>query len=170
MDSITLPAMRALSEALLTSKTLTTGALYDITWQLDKYKAGKLYDTVKAEGNLLLNAGRDTLYTLMMGTGGTPFNSANSQVWVGNGTTPADATQTGLLGSSTYSKGMEAGFPAVQSGAARFKARFLEAEANFAWKEFGVSNGTVMLNRKVQDIGTKTLEDEWVFTIEIRFQ
>lgn len=147
-----------------------TGALYEIRWTVEKYRQGELYETLDFTANLLLNAGRDLLYQLLTGTGGTPFNAANSLVWVGNGTTPADATQTGLTGSSSLSKGMEAGFPAVVNGALRFKARFLEPQANFAWKEFGVSNGTVMLNRKTQDIGTKTSEDEWVFTVEIRFQ
>lgn len=155
------------------SETLTpsaaTGALYEVKWTVEKYRDGQLYDTILQEGNLLLNAGRDLLYQLLTGAGGIPFNAANSKVYVGNGTTVADATQTGLVGSSTFNKGMESGFPAVVNGGLRYKARFLEAEANFAWKEFGISNGTVMLNRKVQDIGTKTSDDEWVFTVEIRF-
>lgn len=146
----------------------STGALYEIFWQVDKYRDGKLVDTIQDAGNLLLNSGRDLLYQLLTGTGGTPFNSSNSVVYVGNGTTPADATQTGLTGSSTFSKGMETGFPTVVNGELRFKARFQEPEANFAWKEFGVSNGVVMLNRKTQDIGTKTSDDEWVFTVAIK--
>lgn len=148
----------------------STGALYEIFWQVEKYHEGRLYETLGASGNLLLNTGRDLLYQLMTGTGGTPFNATNSKVWVGNGTTPPDASQTGLVGSSTFSKSMEAGFPTVVNGELRFKARMAEPEANFAWKEFGVSNGSVMLNRKTQDIGTKTSDDEWVFTVAIKLQ
>lgn len=149
---------------------LAPGALYEIGWRVDKYRDGTLYESRESSGNLLLNTGRELLYQLMTGTGGTPFNNTNSLVWVGNGTTPADATQTGLTGSSTFSKHMETGFPTVVNGELRFKARFGEPEANFAWKEFGVSNGTVMLNRKTQDIGTKTSDDEWVFTVAIKIQ
>lgn len=152
----------------MTEKHDATGALYEIYWKVEKYRNGKLYSTQEDAGNLLLNSGRDLLYQLMTGTGGTPFNNGNSLVYVGNGTTPADATQTGLTGGSTFSKGMETGFPTVVNGELRFKARFLEPEANFAWKEFGVSNGVVMLNRKTQDIGTKTSDDEWVFTVAVR--
>lgn len=151
------------------SNTSAQGALYEIRWTVEKFRNGELIETVQDEGNLLLNAGRDLIYQLISGAGGTPFDAANSVIWVGNGTTPADPAQTGMVGGTTYSKAMEAGFPTVVNGALRFKARFLENQANFAWNEFGVSNGTVMLNRKVQAIGTKTSEDEWVFTVEIRF-
>jgi hypothetical protein len=67
---------------------------------------------------------------------------------------------------------------ATSSGArqALFQSKFTSSEGNFAWKEWGIWNDPVssdvngdfdtgiMLNRKVQALGTKTSAAVWTFT------
>lgn len=159
---------------------------YQIRFQIEKTRVGEQtpYDTVKLDGNLLLNGGRDLLNNLLTGTGSpVALGSANALVHVGDSAVTASAPQTELQGTGTYNdtvgtphkwkKGMEPGFPQIitATGVIRYKARFLSDEANFTWQEFGVSNGATLFNRRVASpaIGTKTIEDEWVFSVEISF-
>ena len=57
------------------------------------------------------------------------------------------------------------------STSAFLKSIFESAEANFAWNEWGIFNGTVatsrILNRKVDYVGTKQAGETWTFTINI---
>ncbi|GAA5500453.1 hypothetical protein Dxin01_00174 [Deinococcus xinjiangensis] len=169
---------------------------YQIKWTVEKYSTGGLaipsltelegdlkpYERVEIDSNMMLNQGRDLLNNMLMGSGSpTPLSAANALVHVGNSSLAEAKTQTELQAAGVYNdtsgtpmkwkKGMESGFPQVVNGAIRYKARFLSAEANFAWNEFGVSNGTLLFNRKVASpsIGTKTVEDEWVFSVELNF-
>lgn len=168
---------------------------YEIKWTLSKYDASETEglsldeldalqpkETVEIDGNMMLNAGRDILNALLMGTGNpTPMSASTALIYVGDSSVGESKLQTDLQATGTYNdtvgtphkwkKPMESGFPQVVNGAVRYKARFLSAEANFAWNEFGVSNGVTLFNRKVASpsIGTKTTEDEWVFSVEINF-
>lgn len=167
---------------------------YEIKWTLSKYDATESAglsdaeleqltprEVIEIDGNMMLNQGRDLLNALLMGTGGTAMTAALALVHVGDSSQSELKTQTDLQATGTYNdssgtphkwkKPMESGFPQVVNGAIRYKARFLSAEANFAWNEFGVSNGTLLFNRKVANpsIGTKTTEDEWVFSVELNF-
>ena len=169
---------------------------YRITSTISKYTAGEVrgatfeelltfcrpHDEVVIEGNLMLNQGRDLLNSLLMGTGTpTPLSAANALICVGDSTVTEVRTQTELQATGSYNdttnvphkwrKPMESGFPQVVNGALRYKARFISQEANHAWNEFGVSNGGLLFNRKVASpsIGTKTTEDEWVFSVELSF-
>lgn len=168
---------------------------YEIKWQIRKYAANEVQDltldeldnvtpkeVIDIEGNIMLNQGRDLINNLLMGVGNpTPLSAANALIHVGDSTAAESKTQTDLQATGTYNdtsgtphkwkKPMEAGFPQVVNGAIRYKARFVSAEANFQWNEFGVSNGTTLFNRKVASpsIGTKTTEDEWVFSVELNF-
>lgn len=150
---------------------------YTIKWQIEKTRVGEQtpYQVLDITGNAMLSQGRDLLNALLTGAGGAvALSAAAALIHVGDSTVAVVSGQTELQGTGTYNdtvgaphkwkKGMEAGFPAVISGAIRYKARFLSAEANFAWNEFGVSNGTTLFNRKVANpsIGTKTTEDELI--------
>lgn len=160
---------------------------YEIKWTLRKYDAAQTagltdaelesvtpLETLYIDGNLMLNQGRDLINGLLMGTGGIAMSTATALIHVGDSSVSEVKTQTDLQGAGTYNdttgtphkwkKPMESGFPQVVNGAIRYKARFLSAEANFAWNEFGVSNGTALFNRKVASpsIGTKTTEDELI--------
>lgn len=149
---------------------------YKIRWIAEKYQVRDAlgvptedliyvpkYDEVVVDGNRLLNQGRDMLNQMLIGQGTpTPLSAQTALVHVGDGGQVGEAaTQTDLQGTGAYNdlagqphkwkKGMEPGFPQiiVASGVVRFKSRFLSEEANFTWSEFGVSNGTILFNRKI---------------------
>jgi hypothetical protein len=147
-------------------------------WQIKKYKndedfkADKPYEILEFDGNLLLNEGINTIWTLVCGGSATAFNNANSYIGVGDSTTAASATQTGLQGTNKAYKGMDTGYPTYGSNQqAVWRATFGSTEGNFAWNEITVANGnsdTAMnLNRKVQSMGTKASGSTWQVTLTI---
>ena len=103
---------------------------------------------------------------------GTPFNSANARLGVGNGDTAFSTAQTDLTGSSKVRKGMDAGYPVVSPPTVTFRSTFAPNEANFAWQEWGIFNsatGGVMLNRVVESNGTKQSNQTWILEVDITF-
>ena len=138
----------------------------------EKDRAGETpYETIKGEGNLLLDEGVDELFTIIGSSGGTKYDNGNARIGVGNSNAAAVKTQTALQGGSTVFKGMESSFPTV--GASQkivFKATFTSGEGNFAWEEWTVDNGASAnknLNRNVVALGTKVSGTTWVFTVEL---
>jgi hypothetical protein len=148
---------------------------YDGDWtaeQIEAGLAGKPYEVIEGEGNLLVNAGVANLLNALIGTAITAFSNANARIGVGDSSTAAANTQTDLQASTNkLRKGMDATFPSL-SGAApwimTFKSTFITSEANFAWNEWGIFNAasgaTSMLNRKVESMGTKSSGQTWVHT------
>lgn len=103
----------------------------------------------------LLNLGRDIIADrLIDGNTYDPFDNSNAEIGVGTDDTAFAASQTGLT--SAVSKGMEATYPQRSANVLTFRSVFSTSEANQAWEEWGVNNGTQYLNRKVEDLGTKT--------------
>lgn len=103
---------------------------------------------------------------------GTPFNSANARIGVGNGNTAFSASQTDLVGTSKVRKAMDANYPIITPPVVTFKSTFQPSEANFAWHEWGIFNaatGGVMLNRVVESNGTKQSNQTWVLEVAITF-
>ena len=155
--------------------------------EMDAGLAGKPYETIERQGNLLLNAGISALWGDLIGNGTatagqslTFFNNAQSQIGVGDSTTAAAATQVDLQAASNkLRKAMDATYPLHTDGtnSISYRSTFATADANFAWQEWGVFNGTVvatssttasrMLNRKVESLGTKTSAASWQFTVTI---
>jgi hypothetical protein len=147
---------------------------------LRKY-VGDPEEIIEIQGNLLLNAGiqrmEDNLIAVPAST--AVFDNTHSRIGVGNSTTAEAATQTDLqaaAGSSNRQfKLQNASFP-VRPGSngnqsVDWRSDFTSGEANFAWQEWGIDNGTAnsttvsapMLNRKVQSLGTKTT-GTWTMT------
>jgi hypothetical protein len=72
---------------------------------------------------------------------------------------------------------MAAGYPQRTGSAITFRSTFGTADANQAWAEWGVFNGSgaggagptgvVMLNRKVEALGTKTSAEVWQLTVTV---
>lgn len=66
---------------------------------------------------------------------------------------------------------MDTGYPTYgASQKITFRATFNGSEANYAWNEFSVDNGSTPaknLNRKVSAQGTKTSGQVWQITLEI---
>lgn len=131
------------------------------------------YKVEEWDGNLGLNEGLNLAANLICGAGGTAFNNANSYIGVGDSSTAAAASQTGLQAATNkLYKAMESSFPT--SGTSQqivFKSSFGSAEANFAWNEYSVSNsnsdsGTNLL-RGVSAKGTKQSGETWTLTITL---
>lgn len=138
------------------------------------FEAGADPDEVfEDKGNLLLNAGITRMINLLTGAGGTAFNAANSRIGVGNSTTAAAAGQTDLQGASKYFKLVDSATPSGQT--VTWVATFASGDANFAWEEWGIDNGSTsgstvtapLLNRKVAAMGTKGSGSTWTLTVTI---
>jgi hypothetical protein len=90
----------------------------------------------------------------------TYFNNGNARILVGTSSTAEVDTNTTLTGS--VAKAMDATYPThtdstgtVGSKTITFRSTFASADANQAWNEWGIDNGTRLLNRKVAANGTK---------------
>lgn len=116
-------------------------------------------DTLHAAGNSLLNEGITRMLQLLIGGGGTPYSNANAELGVGDSSAVVSPTQTNLQGGANIVWGaMDTGYPTITAQTVSFKATFNDADANFAWNEWGIRNGATAnenLNRKVVNLGTK---------------
>jgi hypothetical protein len=119
----------------------------------------------------LTNALRDLAASALFGNAITPYNNANAYIGVGDSSTAFAASQTDLQASSNkLRKAMDTTYPTLAANVLTFRSTFGTAEANFAWNEWGVFNGSsggTMLNRKVESLGTKTSAQSWQITATI---
>lgn len=138
----------------------------------DKY--GEYFVSEEVIGrNLLLNGGiNSAIWPALAGGSYRAFSNANARIGVGDSTTAASASQTGLQAASnkTY-QAMDASYPTYgTSQQIVFRATFGGSSANYAWQEFVVddSNSTPLaLNRLVSSQGTKTSGQSWQVTLTI---
>lgn len=128
------------------------------------------YEVIEGEGNILVNVGIQLMLDLLIGAGGTVFSNANAHVGVGDSTTAAAAGQTDLQAATNkLRKAMEATFPSRSGQTLTFKSVFGSGDANFDWEEWAIFNAAAagtMLNRKVQDFGTKST-GTWTLTVTV---
>lgn len=103
----------------------------------------------------------------------TLFNNANAYIGAGDSAAAFAAGQTDLQAAvNKFRQPMDATYPTRSGAALTFKATFASGDANFAWNEWGVFNAAaagVMLNRKVEALGTKTSSQEWEYTVVLTF-
>lgn len=140
---------------------------------ISKRHPDALIETDRFKGNVALNEGLQQLIDIICGIS-TPtlWDNSNARVGVGNSSTAADPTDTGLIGGSTAFAGMDGGYPQRAAQKASWKGTFGDGVAEFAWEEFTVDNGAVgdiNLNRYVTSKGTKGSGETWVLTVEITF-
>ena len=157
---------------------------WQVEWKLEKFNVYDRthgitdpYEVIEGSGNLLMYGGASALWQRLIGTGITAFDNTNAYIGVGDSSTAAAATQTDLQAATNkHREAMDATYPqhtdGTTSGAASivYKSTFETGDANFAWEEWGIFNGSTgnrMLNRKVTALGTKTSSDEWAFTVTI---
>jgi len=169
--------------------------LWNPRWSIDKfrdrkdrvYKAGRdgvhvteimrqfphlFVERLAFPGNLLLNEGINELWTLVCGTGATKFDNTNAYIGVGDDDTAADPSDTDLKGSNKKYVAMDGSYPTYGSSQkGTWRSTFGSGDANWAWKEITVANGSSgaakNLNRKVQSMGTKASGSTWIATLEI---
>ncbi len=132
-------------------------------------KAGA-YDLVEIDGNVLLNVGiNNGIWPLVCGGVVPAYDEANAEVGVGNSDDPGSPpeAETALSGASSLYKGMDSGYPTYGTAqTAVWQASFEDAEANWAWEEWAITNGTSLLNRKCESLGTKTT-GTWVLRVSV---
>lgn len=108
-----------------------------------------------------------------IGAGPTFFNNANAYIGVGDSSTAFSAAHTDLQAASNkLRKAMDATYPSGGSNVITFRSTFATGDANFAWNEWGIFNGSsggTMLVRKVESLGTKTSAQTWQFTVVVTF-
>lgn len=119
----------------------------------------------------LLNGGRDHIAKLINGEAVTAYTNATAYIAVGDSSTAFSAAHTDLQAASNkLRKGMDATYPQRAANVITYRATFTTAEANWAWNEWGVANDVsagVLLNRKVESLGTKASTQSWQFTVNV---
>lgn len=157
-------------------------------WSGDEIDAGLAplpFDVVDREGNLLVIGGASALWEALIGNGtgtaGQPltfFNNGNAYIGVGDSSTAAADTQTDLQAATNKLRvGMDSTYPqhtdstgTSGSKSISFRATFGSAQANFAWNEWAILNGSSggrMLNRKAESFGTKSAGSTWTLTVTL---
>lgn len=120
----------------------------------------------------LLNEGLENLIELICGLGTpTAWDNTNARIGVGNSGVAPVKTQTGLQGASQLYKGMNATYPQKlwddPDWKSVFQADFVDGEAEWAWLEEAIDNGSVAaldLCRQNTDLGTKPTGQTWRIT------
>lgn len=120
----------------------------------------------------LTNAGRNFIAQAIINDASPVlFTNANAYLGVGDDNTAYAAAQTDLQASSNkVRKAMEATYPSRATNVLTFRSVFATTDANFAWNEWGVFNGSsgnTMLSRKVESLGTKTSAASWQLTVDL---
>lgn len=119
----------------------------------------------------LTNAGRDFIAAAIMNDGPPDFFDSGAYIGVGDSTDAFDAADTDLQASSNkLRKAMEATYPSRAGNVLTFRSLFGTGDANWHWQEWAVFNAAaagVMLNRKVEDLGTKASSQSWLLTTTI---
>lgn len=102
-----------------------------------------------------------------------PFDSTHARIGIGDGggsvptTTAADTALTAPV--NFLYKTMVGGYPQRSGTTASWQATFGASDANWAWNEWAIDNGTgggpgQLLNHKGVALGTKTAGSTWTFT------
>lgn len=145
-------------------------------------------DMTEADGNLLTTAGLNRITNLIIGGGGQAFTATSTRaaVGVGNSTTAA-TTSDAALGGNTVGNSWwmpaDASNPTQSNGVITCNATFNDNNSQFAWNEwgFGISTAAtttsavfatattsgVLLNHKVQSLGTKGAGATWTLQATI---
>ena len=161
----------------------TTVEKYDAAWTAEEIaegRAGQPIEVVRDHGNLLMNVGAQRLIDQLIGVTTLPFDNTHCRLGVGDSSTAVAASQTDLQAAAGAThrqfKMMDATYPSRSDQTMTFKATFASGEAQFAWNEWCIDQGTAdgttvtapMLNRKVPSggLGTKGAVS-WVLTVAI---
>ncbi|MGA2386971.1 MAG: hypothetical protein ABSG33_10620 [Candidatus Bathyarchaeia archaeon] len=145
----------------------------------------KPYESLELEGNCLLNCGINSIIWKAVNGGLTsPLNATYGCIGVGDSTTAASASQTGLQASSNYLWVVATSVTVGSSQQMVVVANFSSGQANYVWNEIcaGVApsglpsasaappgSGTA-LNRLVSTMGTKASGTTWTATLTVSLQ
>lgn len=141
-------------------------------------------EVLEAPGNLLVTTGLNRITNLIIGGGGVALTHADAIVGVGTSTTAAVVGDTALGGdgnaSTAYYQQADTSYPSQSGGVITCNCTFQSAVANFAWNEWcwadasgtltagntlsGVGTSPILLNHKVQSLGTKASGSIWTLS------
>lgn len=156
----------------------------------DMYGVKPYSVTEDFDTNLIVHAGWAALLGGIAGTSiGTKFSGTAGRIGVGTSSTAATAADVQLGGdtggaSTTSYYQLVSGAPVITTTTAPatlvFAATFGTGNANFAWNEFGIDNGTassvtttstgyVFINHGISAQGTKASGQTWNITATLNF-
>jgi len=126
------------------------------------------------EGNKLLNSGIAAIEDLICGIASpVKWDAGNAYIGVGDNSTAANETQTGLLaaaGNQAYNS-MNATYPSRANTTLTWQAAFNGTTANFGWQEFTVTNKNNntgnSINRVANNQGTKVNGQVWTVSVQL---
>lgn len=141
------------------------------------------YAIEEVDGNVVTTAGGLRMALLLTGSG-QAFTNTRTVVGVGNSSTAAANSQTDLQAAAgatnRWFTGADATYPSVAANVITIKATFGPNDGNFLWNEwcFAIAAGAIvpssvfatatasgiMFNRRVENLGTKPLNDTWIFS------
>jgi hypothetical protein len=136
-----------------------------------------------AEGNSLVNTGLQRVSDLIIGSGAQAFTTSRGMTGVGDSSTAFAVTQTTLVaGTNTLYKAIDSA-PGSATGVITAQTTYQTGDANYAWNEWCLAIATaapvssssfstattsgIMLNRKVQSLGTKVSTAVWVLQVTV---
>lgn len=129
------------------------------------------YEGEARGSNLFLNVGINRIWDLVTGNSSATFTNAEAQVGIGDSATAAAAGQTDLQAATNKTwVAMDATYPTSGSSQqAVFRSTFGSGVANYVWNEFAVrrATGTLLLDRGVSSMGTKTAGGVWTATVTL---
>lgn len=158
----------------------------DLRW-LEEHEGLRPDGIAEADGNLLTTAGLNRITNLIIGGGGQALTTSRSMAGVGDGTTAAAVTDGDLSAAAgsthRWFQAMDASNPTQSNGVLTGNTTFATGDGNFAWQEwcwaiataapvasavFSTATTTgVMLNHKVQSLGTKVSGAVWTLQATI---
>jgi hypothetical protein len=126
--------------------------------------------------NTLVNGGTAIMLDATIGAVPVYYTNALAALGVGDSSTAFALTQTNLQGAVVTTdrirKAMDATFPSRAANVVSFRSTFATTEANFVWNEWGIFNNVTdgsgtMLNRAVNNLGTKTSASSWQLLVTL---
>lgn len=150
----------------------------------DSISEADKFDEIFIHGNALMIGGASAMWERLVNGSTTVsvFSATNARIGVGDSTTAVTNTQIDLQAATNKFRKLCSSVThsdttgTAGSATTDFVATFATGEANFAWNEWGVFNGTAtdgsaaggrMLNRKVESLGTKTSAATWQLTVTL---
>lgn len=152
---------------------------------------GEPDDITVAEGNLLTTVGLNRLTNLMIGGGGTSLAHADLLIGVGSSSTAALVGDTALGGDGSSTTALyqqcDSSYPTQSNGVLTVNCTFGSSSANFSggWQEWclavasgsltsgatlsGVGTSPIMINHKIQNLGTKNSGAIWTLAATVTF-
>jgi hypothetical protein len=143
-------------------------------------------DLVEWDGNMLMNGGVSLLWEYALGNGTstadqtlTYLTNSRAAIGVGDSTTAEAATQNDLQAATNkLRKAMDTSYPTHSDGTSSgaktftFQSIFSNSDANWHWQEIAAFNSATaatgrMVDRVVQDMGTKTSSAVWTANLAV---